>query len=200
MTHPPSINIDSRFEAQIPPLTTDELASLEASILAEGCRDALVVWKEERLLLDGHHRLKICEKHGVSYRADDLSLPSREAAEDWIDAHQLGRRNLSPEATSLLRGRRYNRTKKSKAEAGAIGGTSKGHSDPCLETTADRLAVQHGVSPATVKRDGKFAAAVETLKRTDPDIEQRILAGGGQHRREATNPGSRQVVDQPRRP
>ena len=78
-----------------------------------------------------------------------------------MDANQLGRRNLSKEAHDLLLGRRYNRTKKTKAEAGAIGGASKDQSDTCLDNTAAKLAVEHGVSEATVKRAGQFAEAVE---------------------------------------
>jgi hypothetical protein len=64
------------------------------------------------------------------------------------------RRNLTPEQFRYHLGRRYNRTKKSKAEAGAKGGASKAQNDPCLpESTAEALAAEHGVSPATVKRD-----------------------------------------------
>jgi len=164
--------VDPALEAQIPPLTADELASLKGSILAEGCRDALVVWQEEGILLDGHHRLAICENHDIAYRVDELSLPSREAAEDWIDAHQLGRRNLSAEAMSLLRGRRYNRTKRQ----GARTDLTSGNICPKLDTSI-RLAAEHGVSPRTVKNDGAFARAVEKLKVDEPDIEERILAG-----------------------
>ncbi len=74
-----------------------------------------------------------------------------------MDANQLGRRNLSPDAFRLALGRRYNRTKKTKSEAGSIGGASKGQSDTCLPSTAEILAKQHSVSEATVKRAGKFA-------------------------------------------
>ena len=38
----------------------EENAMLEQSLLSEGCRDPLVVWKEEGVLVDGHHRLEIC--------------------------------------------------------------------------------------------------------------------------------------------
>jgi hypothetical protein len=68
---------------------------------------------------------------------------------DWIDANQLGRRNLTPDAFKMLLGRRYNRTKKSKAEAGKIGGSSKDQIDPCLPSTAQSLAQTHGVSAGT---------------------------------------------------
>ncbi|MDW7730685.1 MAG: hypothetical protein SCJ94_11910 [Bacillota bacterium] len=66
-----------------------------------------------------------------------------------------GRRNLTPDQMRLLRGRRYNRVKMTKAEAGAIGGGSKDQNDTCLNT-AQKLSKEHGVSAPTIKRDGKF--------------------------------------------
>jgi hypothetical protein len=73
----------------------------------------------------------------------ELEFLTRDDAADWIDANQLGRRNLTPDQFTLLLGRRYNRSKKTKAEAGAIGGASKAQSEPCLE----RLAAGHGGWP-----------------------------------------------------
>ena len=102
---------------------------------------------------------------------DKLSYSNRESALDWIDSNQLGRRNLAPEQMSLLRGRRYNRLKKTKAEAGSIGGLSKDQNDTCLESTAETLSKQHGVSPATIKRDGSFASDVERLKEIVPGFK-----------------------------
>ena len=52
----------------------------------------------------------------------------------------------------LALGRRYNRTKKA---VGKPLGTILGQNDPI--STAEKLARQYGVSPATVKRAGKFA-------------------------------------------
>jgi len=170
--------IDTEFASLIPPLTPDEQAGLEASLLAEGCRDALIIWQETGLLLDGHNRLRVCEAHGIPFKTTTISLPDREAALDWIDANQLGRRNLCPDAAALLRGRRYNRTKKAhggdrRSEQAAA--ESSGQSDHLK--SADALAAEHGVSPRTVRRDGEFAAAVDSLKATEPEIEQQVLAG-----------------------
>ena len=47
-----------------------------------------------------------------------VTLPDHDAALDWIDANQLGRRNLSPDAFKLLLGRRYNRAKKAQGGRG----------------------------------------------------------------------------------
>jgi hypothetical protein len=142
-----SVIIDKEFQSLIPPLSPEEKTLLEENINAEGCRDALITW--HGILLDGHNRFEICQRLAIPFRTMDVDLPDRDAAADWIDKNQLGRRNLTPDQMSLLRGRRYNRAKKTKAEAGSMGGSSKGQNDTCLPSTADRLAKEHGVSPAT---------------------------------------------------
>ena len=154
------MTIDPEFKALIPPLSTEEFALLEANILRDGCREPLTVWGET--LLDGHNRHEICTKHGLGYQVYPIDLPDREAAMDWMDANQLGRRNLTREAHDLLLGRRYNRTKKSVPNPSGSNQHAevKGQNDP-QPNTAAKLAEQHGVSEATVKRAGQFAEAVE---------------------------------------
>jgi len=172
--------VDAEFMALIPPLTADEKALLEESLTREGCRDALVVWAGKNILLDGHTRLDICQRRGIEYRTVEVELPDREAAADWIDRNQLGRRNLTPSQMKELIGRRYNRAKKPVPNPQGVGGKSgkivKDQNDP-QQSTAERLGKEHGVSPATVKRAGKFAEAVEKVKPIDPDIEQKVMAG-----------------------
>lgn len=88
--------IDPEFAAVLRPLDSDEFAALEASIVAEGCRDPLVVWAGRGVLLDGHHRLAICERHGLPYETREIDLPDRDAAICWIILNQEGRRNEKP--------------------------------------------------------------------------------------------------------
>ena len=85
--------IDKEFAELIPPLTNDEYKGLESSILAEGCRDALVVWNDT--LIDGHNRYKICEAHGVSFQTVQRDFANRDEALLWIMKNQLSRRNLN---------------------------------------------------------------------------------------------------------
>jgi hypothetical protein len=154
------LHVDEEFRALIPPLTDEQRRDLEENLRRDGCLDALIVWAEQQVLLDGHNRKEICDRYGIDYDTRELSLPDREAAADWIEAHQLGRRNLTSEQMSLLRGRRYNRLKKQHG-GDRRSGDSSGQSEPLK--TADQLAREHGVSPATVKRDGQYAEAVEKL-------------------------------------
>jgi hypothetical protein len=57
---------------------------------------------------------------------------------------------------SLLRGRRYNRAKKTHG-----GEREASHQNEDLRKTSEVLAEQHGVSKATIERDGKLAEACE---------------------------------------
>ncbi len=87
------LKIDPEFKSLIPPLTPDERAGLEASILTEGCRDALIVWGD--ILIDGHNRYEICTKHNIPYKTQQIEFASRAEARIWIRKNQLARRNLT---------------------------------------------------------------------------------------------------------
>lgn len=149
--------VDEEFRALLPPLTPDQRAGLEASILAEGVLSALVVWEEGGLLLDGHNRFEIAQREGLPFPTREVKLPSREAAVEWIFKHQRDRRNLTPDQLALVMGRHYNRTK----------GTANGRpdptkKDPIVGRTSDRLASEYGVSHAAIEANGKFAAGRDT--------------------------------------
>lgn len=88
-----SIVIDKEFESLIPPLTAEEYAGLEESILQEGCRDALIVWGDT--LIDGHNRYEICTRHNIPFETTEMFFPSRDDVKLWMMRNQLARRNLN---------------------------------------------------------------------------------------------------------
>lgn len=173
-------NVDEEFKSLCPPLSGEEFNQLRINILSEGCRDPLVVWREEGILLDGHNRLAICEENDIPFQTVEISLPSRDAAKDWIIRNQLGRRNLTPTQWTCLLGLRYNIEKKEVPNPEGAGGKSGKIVKPQNEeqqSTSERLAEEYGVSHATVERAGQFAEAVEQLKPHIPDIQARVMAG-----------------------
>jgi hypothetical protein len=167
------VRIDPEFQGLIPPLAPEELQQLEDNLRCDGCRDSLVVWND--ILVNGHHRFEICSRLKIPFETRPIEFSSRIEAADWIDANQLGRRNLTPDLMSLLRGRRYNRAKNSHGGDRRSDIDSSDQSDPLK--TAERLAGQHKVSPATIKRDGRFADAIEKLEGVIPDIKSRVMKG-----------------------
>lgn len=153
------MKIDKEFQARIPRLKPSERAALEASILAEGCRDPLVVWSrdgKEDVLVDGHNRREICEQHGIKYRSTQMEFENRQAVVDWMLRHQLGRRNLSKEAAADLVGQVYNARKNPN-------GVRKLPQNEEAGATAEAVSDELGVSRATVERAGAYAAALDRL-------------------------------------
>jgi MT-A70 len=95
-----TITIDSEFKNLTARLQPDELAQLEANLMAEGCRDPLVTW--HGILIDGHNRYEICERRGIKYRTVEVALASRDHVLLWIEENQLGRRNISEDMRIAL--------------------------------------------------------------------------------------------------
>lgn len=89
-----TITINEDLRSYIDPLTEDEYAALERSLLKEGCRDALVLWGE--LLVDGHNRYGICQKHGLPFNTvQNESFQSIDDVYLWMIDNHLGRRSVS---------------------------------------------------------------------------------------------------------
>jgi hypothetical protein len=95
------ITVNEELKAYIDPLTPDEHAALERSILAEGCRDALVLWGD--VLVDGHNRYGICQKHDLPFQTvQNTRFQSMEDVHLWMIDQHLGRRSVSDFQRGLL--------------------------------------------------------------------------------------------------
>ena len=57
------LTIDQDFKDLIRPLRSQEYLQLEENLLADGCREPIVVWNG--VIVDGHNRYEICKKHGM---------------------------------------------------------------------------------------------------------------------------------------
>ena len=180
------IIVDPEFESLIPPLSEHESRQLECSLLYDGALEPLVIWTPHNILLDGHHRLRLCRQHSIPFKTASLEFGSRDAARLWIVGHQLGRRNLAPEQVAYYRGREYaeqrrdpgENLQKSQCFPKAHSDTSEASQEP--DSTAQHLAKKHDVSPATIKRDACFARSLDILaKILGEEFRSEVLAGNG---------------------
>lgn len=162
MTHisASEIHINDEFKALIPPLLPDEYAQLEANILTEGCRDALVLWDD--VLIDGHNRYSICQKHGLPFRTEQATtIQSYDDAVLWIVNNQLGRRNIN----DFVRGELALRAKpiiEARAKDRRLSALKQGDSPVSQKSdergmrTDDAVADRAGVSRDTIRKIEKI--------------------------------------------
>ena len=122
--HELNITINEALRAFIDPLTPNEYAALERSLVAEGCRDALVLWGD--VLIDGHNRHEICSRHGIAFRTvQNTTFDSLDDVMLWMIDNHLARRSVSDYQRGVLALRKKDivsaRVAQRAAEPGASG-------------------------------------------------------------------------------
>ena len=95
-----NVTIDKEFRTLIPPLSEEEFNLLESNCIENGIQDSLKTWNG--ILIDGHNRYEIAQKHGLSFKTEEMEFSGRTDAKLWIIKNQLGRRNLSAYDRSVL--------------------------------------------------------------------------------------------------
>jgi hypothetical protein len=191
----------------IPPLREEEYQQLETNLLASGIKDPLTIWETTAavvseglapespsrslltdpestdkvyILIDGHNRYDLATKHHLDYRINILNFEDLEKVRDYMINFQLGRRNLTPEQASYLRGLRYNKMKEAN------------RSDRI--NVAQQLADEYSVSTRTIKRDADFARGMEGLS---SELKKDVLAGKTKLPKTAAKSLSRNTPDKP---
>jgi len=165
-----SPRIDPEFVELGAPMDDATRAALRQSLVEEGCRDALVVWAEKDILLDGHNRLALCRQLGIAFRVEKRSFPDRAAALAWFVAAQRSRRSLTPHWAMYYLGRQY------LAENAGHGGTrARGQSDLLTNATARAIGAASGVGEKTVRRAAAFAEAIDALEHVVPHARRAVL-------------------------
>ena len=179
-----TVSVDPEFQALCPQPTTEERAHLRRLITDAGGCDDLLVWNTEGYpVLDGHTRYDICNGEGIRYGTKLIDLSSREAAIDFIARIQLGRRNISEEQKSYLRGKLYSQQKESHGgdrhrtpqSERSSGQNVHLNSEP--KNTAQTLAEETGVTEKTIRRDEQFADAVDALAAKSPALARAARVG-----------------------
>ena len=179
------LKTDEEFKHLIRPLLRKEYLQLEQNLLADGCRDPIVVWHD--VIVDGHNRYEICMRHGIPFDTKDMEFECREAAIAWICANQLGRRNITEETRKFLIGMQYESEKVVTRIRNKIGknqhtvdisSMNEDEADKaCRHWTAQRIAEENNVSAATVQKYAIFTRALEEIGKKEPRLVPKILSG-----------------------
>ena len=70
------IIINDEFSSFFPALDKETKVWLEESLLQYGCQHPLVLWNG--ILIDGHHRYEIIQKHGLPFTTISMDFESRD--------------------------------------------------------------------------------------------------------------------------
>ena len=168
------LKINEALENVMPPLQEMELSLLTKSLLDEGCRDPLVVWKETGELVDGHNRYRICWENNIPFEYVEQSFETEAQARMWIIRNQLARRNvpdfvrcelvLPLEAELKAEAKKRKIRKPANSEVPNLAQQNNGK-------TRDELAQIAGVSHGTLDKVRKIAASA------DEETKEKLRSG-----------------------
>lgn len=168
-----TITINHELRAYTDPLTANEYAALERSILAEGCRDALVLWGD--VLIDGHNRYAICRKHGIDFKTiQNDSFASIEDVMLWMIDNHLARRSVSDFQRGMLALRKkaiLTARAKEQQDAAPEAAAADAPMTPPPLSTREEVAKVAGISSNAISR-------IERIQKTAaPELVEAIRAG-----------------------
>ena len=170
-----TITINEALRAFIDPLSSNEYAALEASLLAEGCRDALVLWGE--VLIDGHNRHEICTRHQIAFRTvQNTTFGALDDVMLWMIDNHLARRSVSDYQRGVLALRKKDivsaRVAQQGAKAAAPDASSAGTAVPSPPwNTRDDVAKAARVSSNTISQ-------IERIQKTaTPQLVAAVRSG-----------------------
>lgn len=183
--------IDEEFKHKIPPMEPEAYEGLRADILADGyVRDPLVVWKEENILVDGHHRWRIISENMEllkdKYTVDYKSFPDRWAAIAWICANQLHKHNMTElQRIKLLQeehdARQHSEKFKGNQYVKVGGGEILQHhvseAEHKKNKTRAEIAEEHHITPGAVKAAVEIGRGIDRAAEVDPEFKREVLSG-----------------------
>ena len=178
------ITVNEDLQAYIDPLTPDEYAALERSLLAEGCRDALVLWGD--VLVDGHNRHAICQKHGLPFQTmQNTRFTSLEDVHLWMIDQHLGRRSVSDFQRGVLALRKKDLVaeRRSRALARSTDDSSAPTADPADADTgaspysAEPLHSREDIARAARLSSGQVVMIEKIQKQAAPEVVAALKAG-----------------------
>lgn len=186
------IIIDKEFRDKLGKLSDDEFKQLEENILQDGTiHDPLIVWMQPDgtgILIDGHNRYAIAQKHGLDFKVEEKEFPGRWDVIVWICQHQLGRRNLNEPTKAKLVQELYESMQKSVGAPignnNAATNNQLGNSCPIdsneknkANSTRAKIAKETGMSERTVQNHINAGRGMDNAESVEPGFTQAVLAG-----------------------
>lgn len=165
---------DAEFKTLVYPLRRKEYLMLEESLLAEGCKEAIVVWNGT--IIEGYNRYEICRKHEIPFTIEEKVFASRDDVLLWICKNQLGRQNICDETRKYLIGKQYELEKVCHYKRNR-GRRSEDEQPAFRSRTCARIAMDNSITHATVQKYAIYARAVDEIGHKVPEFLPMILNG-----------------------
>lgn len=171
--------IDQELQKVMPELSNEEYKELEYSLLRDGFKGSpIIVWGD--IIIDGHNRYEICQKHSIPYEIKELSFNNKEEVIQWMVRAQLGRRNLSPlQRIKLVETYRPIYEKQAASNKSANGGNKKSESEKSTTPLPpkEKIDVRAKLSSDAGVSTNTYAKGKKILESANEELIRQVETG-----------------------
>ena len=173
------LNVDEDIQRLKQPLSRFDLMTLRQKLLRFGCTEPILVW--DNIIIDGKNRYDICKSNNIAFRVSEALISSKEEAIVVVCKKQLLREDITYEMRKYLIGKLYLTEVSLKASKSF--NTNKIHEQYVSgmvsrkQDIVEDVAAYLGVCVATIQKYTVFTKCVDSIRKKDPDLSQRILDG-----------------------
>jgi len=172
------IRINPDYEKLLPKLPPAEYEALKESIKTEGQHFPIIV-NEDNVILDGHHRYRICKELGIAPKVEVKTFPNKLLEKKFVIEANLRRRHLNDFqkaelAYPLLEIERELARQRQLSKLKPFQNNPQfGSNEPNSETgrARDIVARRAGLSPTTFQR------AVKIIEEAPERLKEKVRAG-----------------------
>ena len=164
------LTINPEYEALVPNISDDEYNALYKSIDESGLWVPIIV-NPEGVILDGHHRYKICNKLGIAIKHVERVFENKLLEKKFVIETNLKRRHLNDFQKSELGMQLQTINEEIAKEKMVKGGKTKIPSNEEPFHSDKKTAEEIGVSRGTFER------AKKVIKKAPEEIKQKLREG-----------------------
>ena len=164
------LTINPEYESLVPNISDDEYNALYKSIDESGLWVPIIV-NPEGVILDGHHRYKICNKLGITIKHVDRVFENKLLEKKFVIETNLKRRHLNDFQKSELGMQLQTINEEIAKEKMVKGGKTKVPSNEEPFHSDKKTAEEIGVSRGTFER------AKKVIKKAPEEIKQKLREG-----------------------
>ena len=174
------LHTDPEFMRMCMPASEAELEQLEQSLIRDGCRKPITVWKG--LILDGHKRYEICTYEEIDFVIKEEFFDNRDEAIIAICRERIQGVRKTSAMFRYLAGKWYNCQKRlnrlQKRLFPALTEDLRIHETAhtrAYDRACFKLAAEIGVHRATIEKYGGYATALDVINEKEPAMFKAII-------------------------
>ena len=162
------------------PLSLEDRGELEERLVAEDICQTIAVWGNT--LMEPPERFQICRDWGIGIKYQEMDFLDTLDAGVYICRKELSRKDLTIEMRTYLIGRLFLYRQEIAARdfvnrnPNTIICRRQGNRPKGMYETAGEISRELNLATGTILKYGRYASAIESIKRLEPSVAKAILS------------------------